>query len=1110
MNFTQKYTLKDVTFNLLIVVLYILFAKIGLAFALQSPSITIFWPAGGFAFAVLLLGGLKYLPAIFIGGVIAGFIGVGNLWSAVALGVADALESYIAYWLTTHYFHINLTLTSRQDFWKLTLIVGVIASTVSALVAATALLIGNIIPASLYLQIGFRWWMGDVLGIAFLTPLILIWSTLPKKISNTQQLIEIIALFSLAVLMGLVEFFDWFIDNKYTPHGIAWVIMIIALSGLRHGRHSTAVLQLVFFTLALWSASHNIGHYADDMVQSGLFNFWLFGMVSAIGGLTVAVMRDENERIQTTLKDNEERLALATTSNGVGVWDWDLQTLKMVWDDSMFSLYHRQRADFTGGVDAWEKSLHPDDRKRSEQEVQDAISGKKPFDTEFRVIWPNGEERHIKAVAKVFRDENGKPLRMLGTNIDITDHMHLENARMTSEQRFHDIVNTADGIVWEADATTFNFTYISQKAESMLGYSVEDWKQPGFWVEHLHPDDKNWAPQYCASCTSRIEAHNFEYRFIAKDGRTVWLHDIVAVVEEAGQPRWLRGLMVNITERKQAESELDIAAIAFESQEGKLVSDAEGTILRVNNAFTRITGYSAEEVIGKNPSLLHSGHHDDMFYAEMWSSINSTGAWDGEIWNRRKNGEIYPEHLTITAVKDAAGLVVNYVGTLTDITQSKAASEEIKNLAFFDPLTQLPNRRLLIDRLNQALASSTRSGHRGALLFMDLDHFKNLNDSLGHDIGDLLLQQVAARLVTCVRECDTVARIGGDEFVVLLELLNEEELEAAKQAETICNKILNALNQPYKLDLHVHRSSPSIGVTLYNNHDASVETLLKQADVAMYEAKASGRNAFRFFDPKMQEKINTRMSLELELRQAIELQQFQLYYQIQVDDKGNPLGAEALIRWLHPERGLISPFSFIPLAEDTSLIYPIGQWVLDMACAQLKRWEQNTLTRHLTLSVNVSAKQFHQADFVEKVQETVKRHAINPNLLNLELTESMLLEDVDNIIVTMNTLREIGIRFELDDFGTGYSSLQYLKQLPLYQLKIDQSFVRDIAIDSSDRALVRTIITMTHSLDLKVIAEGVETNDQWQFLKNNNCDHYQGYLFGKPVPIDEFERLLDQ
>lgn len=594
-----------------------------------------------------------------------------------------------------------------------------------------------------------------------------------------------------------------------------------------------------------------------------------------------------------------------------------------------------------------------------------------------------------------------------------------------------------------------------------------------------------------------------------KDGSTFWNElTVTPVRNEQDKLTHFIGITRDITERKIVETELRISATAFESQEGMFVTDANNNILRVNRAFTSITGYSAEDAVGKTPRILRSGRHDAAFYAAMWKQLNINGAWEGEVWNTRKNGEVYPENLIITAVKDLGGIVTNYVATLTDVTLRKAAEDEIRSLAFYDPLTGLPNRRLLLDRLHHAVINSARSGKDGALLFLDLDHFKTLNDSLGHDVGDMLLQQVAERLKTCVREGDTVARLGGDEYVIMLEDLSEYTLEAGAQIEAVGEKILSALNQPYVLLSHTCHSTPSIGITLFKDQRSSVEELLKQADIAMYQAKSTGRNTICFFDKQMQDAINSRVSLEHELRKALDLQQLQLHYQIQVDSSGHALGAEALIRWIHPIRGMVSPFHFIPLAEDTGLILPIGQWVLETACAQLNAWQKDDLTRDLTLSINVSAKQFRQDQFVAQVQDTVAQYAINPNLLKIELTESMLLDNVDGTISTMNALKEIGIRFSLDDFGTGYSSLQYLKRLPLYQLKIDQSFVRDIAIDNSDQAIVRTIIAMAHTLNLNVIAEGVETEEQQGLLLNNGCKHYQGYLFGKPVPIAQFEASL--
>ena len=462
------------------------------------------------------------------------------------------------------------------------------------------------------------------------------------------------------------------------------------------------------------------------------------------------------------------------------------------------------------------------------------------------------------------------------------------------------------------------------------------------------------------------------------------------------------------------------------------------------------------------------------------------------------------------AAKDSNGNATHYVGTHTDITESKAAEEEIKSLAFYDPLTRLPNRRLLMVRLKQALASSARSGREGALLFIDLDNFKTLNDTLGHDTGDLLLQQVALRLESCIREGDTVARLGGDEFVVMLEDLSGHAVEASALTQAVGEKILAMLGRPYQLASHEYHSTASIGATLFNNDQQTIAELLKQADIAMYQAKKAGRNTLHFFDPKMQVTINARAALESELRRALESRQFHLYYQIQVDSLHRTLGAEALIRWTHPERGLLSPDQFISLAEETGLILPIGLWVLETACAQIKTWQQAALTRDLVLAVNVSPRQFYQPGFVAQVQAALRRHAINPLLLMLELTENLLQVNIEDTIATMKALKEIGVQLSLDDFGSGYSSLRYLKRMPLDQIKIDPSFIHDISTDDSDKAVVRTIIAMAKSLNLDVIAEGVNMNEQRQLLLNKGCTRYQGYLFGKPLPIAQFDALLKQ
>ena len=564
-----------------------------------------------------------------------------------------------------------------------------------------------------------------------------------------------------------------------------------------------------------------------------------------------------------------------------------------------------------------------------------------------------------------------------------------------------------------------------------------------------------------------------------------------------------------LADRKKAAEQLLIAATAFESQEAMMVTDTNGIVLRINKAFAETTGYSPEEIVGQTPRLLRSGRHDEAFYRQMWESINFTGAWQGEIWDRHKSGNQYLKWLTISAVRNAEGGITHYIGTHYDLTERKKAEERINALAFYDQLTNLPNRILLVEHLNRSMAASLRSGSHGALLFIDLDNFKTLNDTQGHEMGDLLLKQVADRLKQCVRGEDTVARQGGDEFVVLLSDLGTGEPEAASTAESIAEKILEQLNLPYQIGHFSHHSTASIGVTLFSGNQSSVDDLMKQADLAMYRAKGAGRNIVRFFDPAMEAIVKVRAELEDDLRQAIDKKQFLLHYQPQVVDDGRITGAEVLVRWQHPLRGMISPADFIPLAEDTDLILPLGQWVLETACRKLALWSTRPETAALNIAVNVSAKQFRQPGFVDQVLAAVKQSSADPRRLKLELTESLLVDNVEEIIEKMHRLKAKGIGFSLDDFGTGYSSLSYLKRLPLDQLKIDQSFVRDVLSDPNDAAIAKTIVTLGQSLGLAVIAEGVETQAQRDFLANAGCYAYQGYFFSKPLPEELFEQFLD-
>lgn len=683
------------------------------------------------------------------------------------------------------------------------------------------------------------------------------------------------------------------------------------------------------------------------------------------------------------------------------------------------------------------------------------------------------------------------------------------DALRASEASFHGLFDSIREAIYIQDANG-TFLDVNAGAESMYGYTRAEMRgmNPASVSAPGMNDLDAVAEQFGRAWQG--EPQRFTFWGQRKDGE-VFLKDVSMVKGDYFGREVVITVAMDITDRHRAEADLRIAAIAFESLESIVITDAQQIIRRVNSAFTSVTGYTPEEAIGRTPAMLRSQRHDPAFYKTMWTDLRERGHWQGEIWNRRKNGEVYPEWLTITAVHDVSGQVVNYVGIFQDITERKTAEERIRSLAFFDALTQLPNRRLLLDRLHQAMALSSRNGRHGALLFIDLDNFKLLNDTQGHDVGDQMLALVGQRLESAVRAGDSVARLGGDEFVVMLEELDASASEAAAQAEAVAQKLLDTLNQPYQLGDYEYHGTSSIGVALFRDKDDAVEDLLKRADLAMYQAKASGRNAVRFFDPAMQASVQARSQLEGELRRSVLRGDFVLYYQPQVDARGDVVGVEALVRWQHAERGLVGPVEFIALAEETGLILNIGQQVLQNACAQLKAWNDEAATQALNVSVNVSARQFRHPDFVDMVLANVEDSGIDASHLILEITESMLLGNLDETIAKMRCLRDAGIRFSIDDFGTGYSSLAYLQRLPLNEVKIDRSFVAHLEDNPNHAAICAAFISLAHILGLSVVAEGVETEAQRYFLTTvHHSDILQGYLFGKPMPAADISAMLKQ
>jgi len=686
---------------------------------------------------------------------------------------------------------------------------------------------------------------------------------------------------------------------------------------------------------------------------------------------------------------------------------------------------------------------------------------------------------------------------------DVTFRKQAEAALQASEERFRRMANNSFLMIWMTDENG-NPSFVNQSWLDFTGISSPQiaYKE---WIKLIHPDDRTTAFRRYYQNTKSKDPITTEYRLRGADGDWHWILDKgMPLYNEKGIFTGYMGSAIDITESKLAEAHLRVAATAFESQESIVITDIDRVIVKVNRAFTECTGYTAAEAVGHKISLLKSGRHDNAFYEAIWESIARTGSWQGEIWDRRKNGEIYPKWLTITAVKGDDGAFTHYVGIHTDISERKSAEEAIKQLAFYDPLTQIPNRRLLLERLKFGIEVARRDDKLMALLMLDLDRFKAVNDNLGHLAGDEILQQVAARITSRLRDVDMVARLGGDEFVVLLE-----DISHPQDAARIAEEIVADLSKPFKLgqcgDAEI---GASIGISLYPQHGDSSEVLLNRADAALYQAKNQGRGCFAYFSDDQTLAARERMELESRLRRAIQQQELRLYYQPQMDFiSGRIVGAESLVRWQDPNEGLIPPFDFIPVAEETSLIVDVGEWVLRETCNQGRQWLDMGLPP-LNLAVNVSAQQFRRSDLNALVAAVLAETGFPAGQLELEMTENGLMENQNNARNILESLRAQGIRLAIDDFGTGYSSLAHLIRFPLDVLKIDKGFVDEIPDNKDDMGIAETIVAMGHALGLKVLAEGVETPEQLMFLQKIGCDSYQGFIKSRPLPAEQFAELL--
>ena len=679
------------------------------------------------------------------------------------------------------------------------------------------------------------------------------------------------------------------------------------------------------------------------------------------------------------------------------------------------------------------------------------------------------------------------------------EQRRIRSALKHSEERLTLALDSAQEGLWDWDMKS-DQVYYSRRYCDMLGYTPEEFGASGeSWLSRLHPEDRALAGQRLkALVDERIPHYESSFRLRHRDGDYRWLHYRgQLLLDEAGQPSRFIGTASDVSQRRADEDSLRQAAAVFDStQEGVLVTDREQRIVHVNPAFSRITGYAADEVLGKLPSLLRSGRHDDAFYQSLWHALDSRGTWSGEVWNRRKGGEVFPMWQCIRSIRDENGNLSHYVAVFSDVSAIKHSQHELDYLAHHDALTTLPNRLLFGERIEQAIQRG------GALLLLDLDHFKIVNESLGHNTGDQLLKLIGERLSEAVGANVTLARLGGDEFGLL-----SCDCTEADQASQLALELLDGLAQPFTINGETLFIGASIGISLFPSDGDSVEQLMRNADSALARAKSSGRQTFSFYSQDMTALAQQRVRLEAELRLALEQGELRVHYQpIHRLDDQRMLGAEALVRWQHPQRGLVPPGEFIPVAEDSGLIGAIDAWVLEQACTQMRRWQAQGLQLEF-IAVNVSSRLFSRGELDLRVERVLRETGLDPAQLELEVTESAVMDDPVRAEELLNQLHHLGVRLAIDDFGTGYSSLARLKRLPVHKLKLDQSFVRGLPQDSADAAIACAVVTLGQSLGLRVLAEGIETEEQAAYLRQIGCNYGQGYWFGRPQPA---EKLLEQ
>lgn len=1086
----------------LLALVYFVTAQLGLSLALLGHSVTVFWPPSGISIAVLLLYGYRLWPGIFIGSFFSNLVSGLPILAVTGMAGAGTLEALLGAYLLSQHARFSVGLNEARDIFRLMWRGGIISTLPGALIGVLCLQWAGVVAQGEYGTTMLLWWMGDSLGVVFFAPVVISllrhrsfdWTPAYRK--------QALLLFSILSLMCVMIFSELGRELVGRQPRIFMLIPMVVWAALSFNSRVVSAVLLLIASGTLFSAASGQGFFAAYSASNTL-ELWGFLLIMTILGATLSAVNFQRNRVRNILERNERSLKRAQYVAKVGSWELHISRNRLEWSDETYRMFGvKSGTPLT--LEKFMNFVHPGDLSEVGASWNAALHGA-DYDIEHRIV-VHGETKWVREQAEFDFDEHGRALYCFGTVTDISAGKLAEMALRDSQQSHQAVIDTALDAVIRMDAQG-RITGWNKQASSVFGWEREEVLgrplHETIIPEHYRAAHQHGLQHVLEGGDSQVLDSRIVVEGLHRDGHALSIELAITRIQLNGQMEF-SAFIRDVTQRRHEEEQLRLAAKVFEiTSEAIFITDINNNIVAVNDAFSNMTGYTFAEVKGRNPRLLASGEHDTAFFVDMWKSINESGSWQGEIIDKTKGGRHFYKHQAISTVRDEHGTITHYISISSDISERKEYDKNVHFLAYYDVLTGLPNRTLLRDRLGQLIASSHRDDTQFALLFLDLDRFKYINDSMGHSVGDKLLQSVAQRLQDCVREGDTVSRIGGDEFIVLLREVDEVGVIS------VADKLLKTLATPFNLSGQEISTYASVGIALYPVHATDIDVLMKNADAAMYNAKESGRNNYKFFTPEMHFRANQVFSMEKDLRLALEQEQFTLVFQPQVElASGKICGAEALIRWKHPEKGLVSPAEFISVAEETGQIVAIGEWVLRTACWRFAAWQKQGMTA-FPVAVNLSIRQLRQPNLAELIESVLKESGLPAECLELEITEGIMMGDTKAAMEFLARMHALGVQMSIDDFGTGFSSLSYLKNLPVNKLKIDQSFVRDIETDESDAAIVRSIISLGHRLDLEVIAEGVETLEQLDFLRIRGCDEVQGYFFSRPLEADDFIRFVN-